>query len=218
MSESTSRILLVEDEGGIREQIEAALRADDWQIDQFSDVQSAKEGIDRAHAQGWSYDAAIIDLFLPRNAEDRKPKLDETLCRDVRPCALVWHISAHFNEEGGTVEEHIRRYHSPDELRAMIPKTPGFIGDLCEQVTQALGTRRIKATLAALQVGASESVLARRFRPDPADSSNTNLIAELCADIKRFWKDLTPAFQEELQGWCDIRLNAIADVETVYPK
>jgi CheY-like chemotaxis protein len=216
MNESEARILLADDAASLRDQIISAFADNGWRIDGFGDVKSATDAIANARREGWEYDAAILDFRLPTVPLDRNTPVDKSLCQMVRHRTLVWHISAHFGEE--EVELHVRTYHSADEQVARIKKTEGFIRELERQIKQALAARRIKESMAMLQSGSNDSGYSRRMRPDSAAVSATNLHGRLCGDIKRFWHELTPAFQDELRESFEIQLDKNDQVETVYPR
>ena len=217
MSDPEVRILLVDDEKDIRDQISAAFAPHNWKIDEFGDVESAANAVRELRMKGREYDAAILDFRLPMSSLDRRTPVDVSLCNLVRNKTLVWHISV-FLKDDPEIKAHVAACHSPDEQLAIIAKGVGFIEELESQIRRALAARRIKVSLNMLQPGPSASGYARRFRPDPAETSVTNLLARLCGDIKRFWNDLTPAFQSELAESFEIELGPNGKVENVFPK
>jgi CheY-like chemotaxis protein len=221
MNEPKPRILLVEDSEDVREQLVAACAENGWLFDEYGDVESATGAIASARSEGREFDAAVFDFYLPRSPRDRETLVDETLCRLVRHSTLVWHISAHFGDVGfgeSEVEEHVRTCHSADEQIALIKKQSGFVRKLEKQIKQALAARRIKQSLAMLQSNPRESGYSRGFRRDSSAVSATNLFGRLCGDIRLFWKDLTPAFQNELRESFEINTDDDGAVRSVYPK
>jgi CheY-like chemotaxis protein len=217
MNEYEARILFVDDQEDMVTTIVDALAGNNWRFDTYGDVESATKAINIAHSEGWDYDAAILDFRLPRFPGDLDQPVDETLCRMVRRGTLIWHISGFFSQ--AEVQEHVRTCHSADEQIAMIEKSEGLTEQLEDQIKQALATRRIKVSLAALWSDPNESGYSRRYRPEPAAASTTNLFGRLCGDIQRFWPDLTPAFQDELRESFEITMHAAKDqVISVYPK
>ena len=216
MNESEARILLVDDEPDIRTQIASALAGNDYQIDEFGDVQSATDAINKARSAGWEYDAAILDFRLPVTPLDRGTPVDESLCKMLTGRSLVWHITAYLTDD--EIARQIRECHSADEAPRAIAKGVGFCAELERQVKQALASRRIKASMAMLRSGSSESGYSRRFRPDSAAVSATNLHARLCGDIKVYWKDLHPNFRDELRDLFDIQFDTEGRVISVFSK
>jgi hypothetical protein len=191
------RVLLVEDEPELNEELGIALRSIPYvHVDQCRDVTTARTMIEAAY-----YDAAVLDFRLPLVAGGDDP-VDESLCLSLRGRTAVVHITAHRGDEA--VERHIKRVHPPDEFPLIISKGFGFTDDLVQKVRQLLPARRIKSKLAMLDPQAGESGYARRFRPDGSIPSVTSLLTDVCADIAELWKDLHPVFQAELRESFDI--------------
>jgi CheY-like chemotaxis protein len=214
MNESDTRILLVDDENGIREQIKFALADHHWSIDEFGDVESASSAIRLLREAGSEYDAAILDLRLPKSPNDLGTPVDETLCGLVRDKTLVWHISAYFGDQA--VQDHLAKWHSPDEQFAMLEKIPGYTGRLESQMKRALANRRVKAALDLLEFGPGDAGYSRRFRPDSEQVSVTNVLAGLCNDIKHHWNDLTPALQCRINEHLDVVRDSDMAVQNVF--
>jgi DNA-binding response OmpR family regulator len=173
MTNTEPRILLVDDEVDLRTEIANALEGTGRRIEQYGDVCSAAEAVQKAGEEGWDYDAAILDFCLPRYPGDVNAPVDETLCNLLRSGTVVWHISAHSDE--AAVTAHLCRCHSTDQNRKMVRKSGGFVRHLAEGVDRYLkalarSTPSIPTSAPKVLVVEADELLRERLRRMCTDS------------------------------------------------
>ena len=192
-------LLLVEDKAELRDQLAKALKTIPYvKVEDYGDVQSATNRINELALAGAQFDAAVLDFKLPPNPDEHEDKADFTLCQRLRPRVAIWHITAYRRDP--EIETHIERYHSlPHRAPRIIEKDVGFTNTLVNEVRQALPAQYIYRQLNTLLLSDRNSARAGRGLREGSGGSLTSLMANVCADISRFWHELHPQFQAELK-------------------
>jgi CheY-like chemotaxis protein len=198
------RILIVEDIKNTLEQLVdlIALHFPDSQIDKATTVKEVLVWLATAEAEGWEYDAVILDFRLPVD-KGEYPNGSEVLCLAIRqkmPQAFIAHITAHPNDK--EVKEHMQRVHREQvgfnaidlsKLEVIWPEK------LLDQLKQFLKGRRIEAQLETLFPSAMASRAGAGRDRVRAAGGVTHQLAALSRDIIDFWPDLDEKMKEKIQ-------------------